>query len=198
MLKKVMLTFRAQVEHILSVLQRAKNPAVLIDGCVLRFHVENEVREFADKSGFPVCIYSRADSPVSYSSEQVYEAPMGKGAISEFHPHFRGSYVGKLTPESVRRELESMDVVLFVGSIKSDFNTGGFTFSIPPSKLIELHSDHATIFYATYPKVGFRGVLKKLNQRLSPRPFTLPPPTVSGTHGVEGDDSAEIRHEYFW
>ncbi|TPX68206.1 hypothetical protein SpCBS45565_g03251 [Spizellomyces sp. 'palustris'] len=169
------------IDHILQALTQAKNPAILIDGCAQRYHVEKEVREFVDQSGFP-----------------VYEAPMGKCIISEFHPHFRGSYVGKLTPDPVRKELESADVVVMVGSIKSDFNTGGFTFQIPQGRLIELHSDHTTVFYATYQNVGFRGLLKKLSQRLTPRPWNLPPPTFSGTEGVAGDDQSEIRHSYFW
>ncbi|KAJ3017489.1 Pyruvate decarboxylase 1 [Thoreauomyces humboldtii] len=169
------------VKHILTALGRAERPAILIDGCASRFHVEKEVRAFVEKSGFP-----------------VYAAPMGKGIVSEFHAQFRGSYVGAMTPSPTREELESSDVVVMVGAIKSDFNTGGFTFSITNDKLIELHSDHAKVFHATYQSIGFKGILQKLTDKLTHRPWTLPPAVHSGTKGYSGDDNTEIRHEYFW
>ncbi|KAI8818041.1 thiamine diphosphate-binding protein [Fimicolochytrium jonesii] len=173
---------REAISHILSAIKAAQSPAILIDGCAQRFHVERELRRFIDASGFP-----------------VYEAPMGKGIVSEFHPQFRGSYVGELTPANVRTELEGMDLVIMVGAIKSDFNTGGFTFHIPPEKLIELHSTHTTIFHAQYNRVGFRGVLDKLAEALpTPRPWVLPPVEPVGTVGKEGDSEVEIRHDFFW
>lgn len=208
---------REAIEHIMQAINKAQRPAILIDGCAQRFHVEEELRRFIDRSGFP-----------------VYEAPMGKGIVSELHPHFRGSYVGELTPQAVREELEGMDLVIMVGAIKrwvtqhqfvcprcqrwslltqltrlnspnpsprtnnSDFNTGGFTFHISTEKLIELHSTHTSIFHATYNRVGFRGVLDKLAEKLTtPRPWVLPPPSVVGTVGKEGDHDSEIRHDFF-
>ncbi|TPX56251.1 hypothetical protein PhCBS80983_g04647 [Powellomyces hirtus] len=169
------------VEHIMKVLEKAERPAIMIDGCSQRFHVEKEVREFIDKSGYP-----------------VFAAPMGKSTVSEFHRQFRGSYVGTLTPAPVREEFESRDVVVMIGAIKSDFNTGGFTFQVPPERLIELHSYHTKVFHATYEDVGFAGILKRLSECVTHRPWTFGPAYEGGTQGQQGDDAQEIRHEYFW
>ncbi len=57
---------------------------------------------FIEASGFP-----------------VYSAPMGKGIISDFHPQYRGAYIGELSVPSVKKELEQADQVLLIGSIKS-------------------------------------------------------------------------------
>lgn len=46
---------------------------VLIDACVIRFDVQNEVKEFLKATGFP-----------------VYSAPMGKTAIDESYNRYGG------------------------------------------------------------------------------------------------------------
>ncbi|KAJ3189760.1 Pyruvate decarboxylase 1 [Gaertneriomyces sp. JEL0708] len=169
------------VDRILDVVNKAKNPAILIDGCAQRFHIEKEIRDFVDASGLP-----------------VYESPMGKAVLSEFHKQFRGVYLGELTPEPVKSEVNNVDVLIRIGAIKSDFNTGGFTMQISKDKQIELHSDHTMIFHARWENVGFRGVLKELAKRIQARAWTLPPPKFLGTQGLHTDSTDEIQHGYFW
>ncbi|KAJ3157352.1 Pyruvate decarboxylase 1 [Geranomyces variabilis] len=169
------------VKHLLAILENAERPAILVDGCCQRWHVEKEVREFLEMSGFP-----------------VFSAPMGKTVVSEFHPQYRGAYMGELTPAPIREELESRDVVLMVGAIKSDFNTGGFTFHVKPESLIELHSNYCKIFHATY-NVGFEGILRKLTERITHRPWTLPAAFEPGIPGVREDSAAtDITQTFFW
>jgi len=40
----------------------------------------------------------------------------------------------------VREEVESADFVLYVGALKSDFNSGSFSVNIDPKIIVELHS----------------------------------------------------------
>ncbi|KAJ3055552.1 Pyruvate decarboxylase 1 [Rhizophlyctis rosea] len=169
------------VGHITTTVNAAKRPAIILDACAHRFHVEKEVLDFIEASGFP-----------------VYSAPMGKGVISDFHKQYRGAYLGDLSVPSVKEELEQADQVLLIGSIKSDFNTGGFTFHLPTSRLIELHSDHTLVHHAVYPKVGFRGLLPLLAKSLNRREWTLgPPKPVSPQSTIEPSDTV-IRQAFFW
>ncbi|KAJ3150465.1 Pyruvate decarboxylase 1 [Geranomyces michiganensis] len=168
------------VDLILKILEKAERPAILVDGCCQRFHVEKEVREFVEKSGFP-----------------VFSAPMGKTVVPDQHKQYRGAYVGSLTPAPIREELESRDVVLMIGAIKSDFNTGGFTFQVKPERIIELHSTYCTVFHARFA-VGFEGVLKKLTERITHRPWTLPAAFDAGSPGVRDDSPTDITQTFFW
>lgn len=70
---------------------------------------------------------------------------MGKTAIDEQHPQFGGIYVGELTKPDVREAVESADFTLYIGALKSDFNTGSFSWHITPEDTVELHSDYTQV-----------------------------------------------------
>lgn len=162
------------VKHILYALDDNK-VGVIIDGFAGRFHVEDEVRNFIEQSGLP-----------------VYNAPMGKSIIDEFHPQYRGSSGN----QRCRDELNNMDVVLAIGSIKSDFNTGDFERSIDQNKLIELYPSYVKVFNAVYNNVGFKGVLDKLITNVKKRPISLPP--LPATTSVSLPKDSIIEQKWFW
>lgn len=75
---------------------------------------------------------------------------MGKGALDEDPAFgFGGVYVGDITEPSVKAAVEAADLVLLVGSLKSDFNTGEFSYKMKTEEMIELHSDHTIVQYAS-------------------------------------------------
>jgi len=108
--------------HVLEKLNSASNPAIIVDACAQRFHVEEELLDFVNTSGYP-----------------VYAAPMGKGIVSEFHPHFRGSFVGELSLPAVKEELEAADQIVLIRSIKR------YSFQGDESMLPEFYSEDAFI-----------------------------------------------------
>jgi indolepyruvate decarboxylase len=59
---------------------------------------------------------------------------MDKSVLEEQHPSYIGMYDGKLMDESVRTFVESSDLVLVIGAMMTDFNTGGFTARLSPEK----------------------------------------------------------------
>lgn len=73
-----------------------------------------------------------------------FTTPMGKTALPEDHPLFSGCYIGSISQPEVRDHIESSDLVFCVGSLKSDFNTGSFSYKIPEEKTVELHSYHTS------------------------------------------------------
>ncbi|EIE87180.1 hypothetical protein G6F47_010968 [Rhizopus delemar] len=164
---------------VLDAISQAKHPIIVVDACVQRHNLVQEAIEFVKRTGFP-----------------TYVAPMGKGIVPEDLVNYRGCYAGNITIEGIARELEQADLVIELGAIKSDFNTGGFTYKLDPARTISLHSFGTQIFYADYDKVGMTEFLPLLTKSLPQRPrvFDLgprhePDPIQSGT---------EITHNYFW
>jgi pyruvate decarboxylase len=130
-------TQQACLKALLTEIRQAKRPILLVDACAIRHGLEKQVQQLMEVSGFP-----------------MYVAPMGKGAVSENHPQFRGCYAGNVSHPQVQEEVHNSDLVLSIGSLNSDFNTGGFTYHIDQDKIIDLHSFAASIYHANYQKVG--------------------------------------------
>lgn len=95
------------LDVILKYIYSAKNPVILVDSCAVRHRVLKEVHELVEKTGMP-----------------VFVAPMGKGAVNENHPNYGGVYAGEGSFPAVKELVEASDLVLTIGAIKSDFNTG--------------------------------------------------------------------------
>ncbi len=70
----------------------------------------------------------------------VYETPMAKGGISGNHPQFRGVFAGNCSTQQVQNEVYNADLILSIGSMNSDFNTGGFTYRLSRKKTIGQYS----------------------------------------------------------
>jgi TPP-dependent 2-oxoacid decarboxylase len=88
-------------------LNAAQRPAILADVYLIRLRLQKEFKHLLEKSGFP------------------YATPlMGKCVLEEEHPQFIGLYSGAQSREYVRKRLEEADVVLQLGVLVTDFNTG--------------------------------------------------------------------------
>jgi pyruvate decarboxylase len=95
------------LDVIFKYLYAAKDPIVLVDSCAIRHKVLKETHDFIEKSGLP-----------------VFVAPMGKGAINESHANYGGVYAGEGSLPEVKKRVNAADLVINIGAIKSDFNTG--------------------------------------------------------------------------
>jgi pyruvate decarboxylase len=137
------------VEVVLKYLQEAKNPVILVDACAIRHRALEEVNELIKQSGLP-----------------TFVTPMGKGAIDETLKTYGGVYAGNGSNKGVRERVESSDLVLSIGAIKSDFNTAGFTYRISQLKTIDFHSYMVKVRYSEYPGVRMNGVLRKVTERM--------------------------------
>lgn len=142
--------------------EKATKPIVLIDACAIRYGVTGYARELIEKTGMT-----------------YFTSPMGKTAIDEQHPQFRGIYVGDITVPPVKEAVESADFTLYIGALKSDFNTGSFSYHIPAEDSVELHSDHTQIqvswqfFERDFPAdVNASFEVGKLSQRNAPSPHS--------------------------
>ncbi|KAI0920093.1 hypothetical protein AcV7_006086 [Taiwanofungus camphoratus] len=162
--------------------EAGQDAIVLVDACAIRHGVKKEVAELVRRTGFP-----------------VYAAPMGKTAVDERYERYGGIYVGSISQPAIKEKVESAKLIISVGALKSDFNTGNFTYHIPTHRTIELHSDHIRVRYAGYPGVGMKRLLPKLTARLQPyrddaRALPVPPYRLP----VPKEDNDIITHTWLW
>ncbi|CCH46209.1 pyruvate decarboxylase [Wickerhamomyces ciferrii] len=171
------------VQTVLELVAKAENPVILVDACASRHSVKEETKALIDATQFP-----------------TFVTPMGKGAVDEQHPRFGGVYVGTLSKPDVKAQVENADLVLSVGALLSDFNTGSFSYSYKTKNIVEFHSDHIKIRNATFPGVQFHSVLKKLNEQIGPivkdyKPY--PVPKVSLTTAPTAPETP-LTQEWLW
>ncbi|KAG6901008.1 hypothetical protein C0995_002540 [Termitomyces sp. Mi166 len=155
---------------------------VLVDACAIRHGAKEELNEFLKKTKFP-----------------VYSTPMGKTAVDENFERYGGIYLGSISRPEIKEKVESAKLVLSVGGLRSDFNTGNFSYNIPVKRTIELHSDNTKVQYATFPGIGMKELIPKLTERLEPYHvaasklvvprFLAPVPT---------EKLEKITHNFFW
>ncbi|KAK7428677.1 hypothetical protein QQZ08_004771 [Neonectria magnoliae] len=171
------------VSEVLKNLKAAKNPIILVDACAIRHRVVDEVHELVEKTRLP-----------------VFVTPMGKGAINEDHSNYGGVYAGDGShPVQAKELVESTDLLLTIGAMKSDFNTAGFSYRTSQLNSIDFHSDHCVVRYSTYPGVSMRGVLRKVIDQVDPSELSAQPsPVVQNEVERNTDTSEVITQKWFW
>ncbi|TRM60352.1 thiamine diphosphate-binding protein [Schizophyllum amplum] len=156
--------------------------AVLVDACAVRHDVTQELLELINKTHLP-----------------VYSTPMGKTAIPENYDRYGGIYIGSISRPEIREKLESASIILSVGGLRSDYNSGNFTYNFPVSRTIELHSDHTKVFYAQYPAIGMKQLIPKLTAKLEPFKETTQQIAVPQFKSVfPTEDTEIITQAWFW
>ncbi|KAG2235511.1 thiamine diphosphate-binding protein [Thamnidium elegans] len=161
-------------------IRSAKHPVILADAGVIRLHLESETNAFIERSGFP-----------------TYVAPMGRGGVNAGLVNYRGVYCGILSLDGIQQELEHTDLLIELGPVKSDGNTGNFTSALDGVKTISLYSSSTVIDYADYTGVCMHELLPMLTEGL---------PTVKKTFDLGplikpaaiNHDSEDITCNYLW
>jgi len=171
------------VDVVLKYLHAAKKPVILVDACAVRHRALNEVHALIEKSGLP-----------------TFVAPMGKSAVNETLPNYGGVYAGNGSNAGVAERIESSDLVLNIGSIKSDFNTAGFTYRISQLSTIDFHSTYMRVRYSEYPGVSMHGVLRKVTARMGKLNVQAgPQPDNTIAKKDQGmSDGQIISHDWLW
>lgn len=171
------------VNVVLRYLTSAKNPVILVDAGAIRHRALQEVHDLMEASGLP-----------------TFVAPMGKGAVDETHKNFGGVYAGSGSSPGVSEVVESSDLVLSIGAIKSDFNTTGFTYRIGKLNTIDFHNTFVRVRYSEYPNTNMKGVLSKIIKRMPPLPNRTNVHHIgSGVSGSEENSTDQIiTHDWLW
>jgi indolepyruvate decarboxylase len=91
---------------------------------------------------------------------------MDKSVLDEQQAAYVGMYDGKLMNEDVRTFVESCDLVLAIGTLLTDFNTGAFTSRLDPGRTIVVSHHHTRIGDKTYGSVELEDVLAAIGDRI--------------------------------
>lgn len=130
----------AVVSEICELIYKSKNTIILADACAIRHRVLDELHELIEKTELP-----------------AFVSPMGKGAINEESSSFGGVYVGDASRDDVRQRVDDAELILYVGGLQSDFNSGGFTYHVAKKNTVEFHSDHMKVcFYKFFFSLSHR------------------------------------------
>jgi pyruvate decarboxylase len=129
---------------------------------------------------------------------------MGKGIINEDLPNFVGLYAGDVSNPEITKVVEKSDLVITIGSIKSDLNTAGFTYRFSQLNTIDIHYNHVDIKFAKIEKVYFKSLVPRLERELDPSRISSTATQIPkiqkalGVQNVKGPDDKLITHAYFW
>jgi indolepyruvate decarboxylase len=113
-----------------------------------------------------------------------------KSVIDECHPNYLGMYDGRLMDEPVRDAVESSDLLIMIGSIRSDFNTGAFTARLDNARTIDIGLHATTVRGRVFRDVELSDLLAALAER-GYRPRSIrhvrPDETTANPSGSDGD-----------
>ena len=122
----------------LSLLYQARSPIVIVDALTARHLGRDVARRLVEVLQFP-----------------TFSTSMGKSIIDETKPYFSGIYNGRVSIPGVCEVVEQQsDLVLDLGPLLADSNTGGHTRSIAEHKLIAVHPHHVSIAGVVYRNIG--------------------------------------------
>ncbi|PFO66009.1 indolepyruvate decarboxylase [Bacillus cereus] len=138
--------------HATSKINSAKKPVILADFEVARFHAEEYLHQFVEKTGFPITTLS-----------------MGKGVFPEKHPQFIGVYTGDVSSPYLRKRIDESDCIISIGVKLTDTITGGFTKGFTKEQVIEIHPYTVKIIDKTYGPVVMKDVLEQLSNLIEYR-----------------------------
>jgi indolepyruvate decarboxylase len=140
----------AAVDAIVAALEKARSACFLPDILLARTQLQSAMQTVIEASGLPFATMF-----------------MGKSVLDEQHPNYIGMYDGALMNEGVRDFVEGCDLVIEVGTIHSDFNTGAFTAKLDPAKLVKITHHRTSIAGKVFPSVEIGDMLALLAKRLA-------------------------------
>jgi indolepyruvate decarboxylase len=171
---------QSATDAIIAALKGAHTACILPGLLAVRAGIRETLQSFVDASGLPFATMF-AD----------------KSVLDEQQPAYIGMYDGRLMDESVREFVESCDLVLTIGTILSDFNTGAFTARLDPEKTIDIRHHRTQVGTKVYPNVEMKDILSELTRRVTKRSAKPPiQPTSLGAAAGSGSDPIRVEALY--
>src|ERR1700753_174547 len=162
------------VEAILSALERARRACILPGFLAARAGLRELLQAIVETSGLPFATMF-----------------MDKSVLDENQPAYTGMYAGRLMNEDVREFVENCDVVLALGALLTELNTGACTARLDPARLISIGHHQVTLFGKTYPGVEMIDVLTGLAKQIRKRDDAIAF-SARSFETAEGSDHAPI------
>lgn len=182
----------SMVNALVSRMQSAKRPMILVDGFTTRFDVRKEVNDLVRLTGFP-----------------TLTTPFGKGLLNESASNFHGVYYGMAGDAAHHEAVQGSDLVLRFGPLNSDVNTFGGTAIPNPGVTVTFEKQSVHLGDKVQARdgevVSIKSLLGKLLARLqgvqlASEPFPPNPDLpreLLKTVPIRGDD-ATVDQYSFW
>jgi indolepyruvate decarboxylase len=164
----------AAVDAIAVALERARTACFLPGILLARTQLQGAMQAVIEATGLPFATMF-----------------MGKSVLDEQHPNYIGMYDGALMNEDVRDFVENCDLVLEVGTLMTDFNSGAFTSKLDPTKVIDITHHRTRVGGKIYPSVEIGDILVALAEKL-PKHASWKKPQVSSLGEPSGRGSDPI------
>ena len=113
-------TSRQAAEAIAQAISEAKNPMIFVDALLMRHNSVNETRKLIETLGFP-----------------VFHSGIGMGIVDPKSKQLVGTYNGAVSNPGICEAFDSADLLLVMGRLPADTNSGGFSQNMPTAKTIE-------------------------------------------------------------
>lgn len=171
-------------QAVLDLLYSAQSPALYVDVLSYRHGAAKHVAKLVDQLGIP-----------------TYTSNMAKGLVDEDHQNFVGVYSGVISSPGVVDAFEKSDLVIALGRLPANTNTGGYTQKFPsPAQVIDIGHDSIVIDGKKVHDGRLEQVVLQLLQHLEPAKL----PRVSGISRPEvvpqpyDQDTTDIVHAWLW
>ncbi|KAF2708933.1 pyruvate decarboxylase-like protein [Pleomassaria siparia CBS 279.74] len=170
------------VKAIISALADSKNPCVLVDVLAQRFNATPETRDFVSKVHVP-----------------FYSSGMGKGIVDETEELYVGVWNGEIGTPGVKEAAKSSDLVITLGLLPADTNSGGFSRALEEPKTIHINPFEAVVKGKTFPNVPIKALLAALAAALPTTPtHNLPKPILPPPRVPRDRDATHITQSWLW
>ena len=172
----------AAVEAIVAALKDAKKPAIFADTLTQRHNAVPEARALAKKLRIP-----------------AYAANMGKGVLDETDDFWVGMYHGQVNWPGVTEALESSDLIVVLGSLPSDTNTGGFGRNFDTGKTIYINPNDVVVKGKAFPKTYIKPLLAELVKSLEGVEVSRSPIPQLPERAIPRDrDAKHLTQTWIW
>jgi indolepyruvate decarboxylase len=168
------------VREIIDRLNAARHPVIIVGVEVHRFQLRPQVIQLAERLNVPVA-----------------SSFLGRGVFPTLHPQFAGTYLGVVSPPTLRETVEQSDCVLLLGELVSDTSLGVSADCLSKTNLLIAVARDVYVRHHRYQHVP----LDRLVQRLleapdlprKPGPHRKPGDQLSPEVGELGKDDEPIR-----
>jgi TPP-dependent 2-oxoacid decarboxylase len=141
-------TLNESVDRAFDLLSGASRPIILADVEIARYGLEQNLKLLIERSGIPYATLM-----------------MGKCVMDERHPQNIGLYMGRSSREYVQQRVEQADLILQLGVVKTDLNSGGFSMDLERTRTICAAGEKVEISFATYHNVCLGDFIDSLSSK---------------------------------
>lgn len=135
------------VEETVSLLAKAKSPAVLAGVEMHRHGLQDALIRFVQCANVPVA--------ATFT---------GKSVVGERHSHYLGVYEGAMGSQTAKDVIENADLLLMLGVKMNDVDLGIYTAQLNPKTAVRASHDEVVIRHHRYPQVQLQDYVAALSK----------------------------------